>query len=65
MAEPIKPKVKLTDQNGNIYNLLNITMNALRHVGRHADADKMRSEVFSSDSYDKALKIIGEYVEVE
>ncbi len=65
----MKPKtdirVKLTGQDGNIFNLLGIALRALRDGG-HAELCRPLTEaVTSSKSYEEALCRIAEYVEVE
>ena len=65
----MKPKtdihVSLTGQNGNIFNLLGITLRALR-AGGHAEFCKPLTEaVTASKSYEEALCRIAEYVEAE
>ncbi len=65
----MKPKtdirVKLTGQNGNIFNLLGIVLRALRDGG-HSELCKSVTEVVtSSKSYEEVLCRIAEYVEVE
>lgn len=57
-----KVEVKLTGENGNIYNLLAITKKAMTKIGQFDEADEMMKKVFKAGSYDEALGIIGEYV---
>lgn len=62
----IKPTAQLVGENGNIYNLLAIASKALKGAGLDDQAKEMRNKVFSeARSYDEALRIIMEYVEVE
>ena len=60
-----KPECKLIGENGNIFNLIGIASQALRDAGLEEQAAEMRQRIFQSDSYDRALQIIMEYVEVE
>lgn len=60
----MKPTVTFTGENGNIYNLLGIASRALKKVSQRDKATEMRSRVTKSKSYDEALLIIMEYVEV-
>ena len=60
----MKPTVVFTGENGNIYNLLGIASRALKKVSQRDKATEMRSRVTKSKSYDEALLIIMEYVEV-
>ena len=59
-----KPKVKLSGQNGNIFNLLGIATKALRKAGKEVEANKMLKEAVESHSYDEAIQVIMKYVEV-
>lgn len=61
----MKPIVIFTGENGNIYNLLGIASRALKKVSQRDKATEMRSRVTKSKSYDEALLIIMEYVEVD
>ena len=62
--EKVKPKCALIGQDGNIYNLVGIASRTLKMFGMYDEAKEMSSRVFSSHSYDEALNIIGEYVEI-
>jgi hypothetical protein len=61
----IKPRCKLTGEDGNIFNLIGIAARALRHAGLADKATEMSQRVMQSQSYTEALSIIMEYVEVE
>ena len=58
-----KPKVKLTSQNGNIFNLLGLCTRALKKVGMHAESLELTTKVFQSGSYEEALSIMDQYCE--
>lgn len=60
-----KPKVRLIGENGNIFNLLGIASKGLKKEGQYEQAKEMSEKVFGCGSYDEALQIIMEYVEVE
>jgi hypothetical protein len=60
-----KPQVKLIGQDGNIFNLIGIAADALRRANQSEQAKEMTNKVFKSGSYDEALQIICEYVDVE
>lgn len=60
-----KPKCKLIGKNGNIYNLLALAQKALRENGFVEQSTEMRNKIFSCGSYDEALNVIQEYVDVE
>lgn len=60
-----RPKVKLMGKNGNIFNLLAISSQALRKAGYKEEAKEMRDKVTNCSSYMEALNIIYLYVEEE
>ena len=59
-----KPDCALIGENGNIFNLAGIAAGTLREHGMREQAEEMKSRVCSSHSYEEALCIIGEYVNV-
>lgn len=61
----MKPKCKLVGQDGNIFNLTRIASRALKEVGLEEEVAEMVDKITKSKSYDAALRIILEYVEVE
>lgn len=61
----IKPKCKLSGEDGNIFNLVGIASNALKRVGLPERAAEMRNAVYKAMDYSHALAIIADYVEVE
>ncbi len=62
--EKSKPKCPLIGADGNIFNLLGIAARTLRRNGMSNEAKEMSERVTSSGSYDEALNILGEYVEI-
>lgn len=62
-----KPICKLIGQNGNIFNLMGITTRVLKEHNLSEQAEEMKNRIMGgeADSYDKALQIIMEYVEIE
>lgn len=60
-----KPTVELIGQDGNVFNLLGICSKALRRAGQTDKAQEMSQKVMSCGSYDEALQIMMEYVEIE
>lgn len=58
-------RVKLTGQNGNIFNLMGIVLMSLRMNGRRDLCEPLKQAVTSSKSYDEALARIAEFVIVE
>ena len=59
-----KPNCALIGENGNIFNLAGIAAGTLREHGMREQAEEMKNRVCSSHSYEEALCIIGEYVNV-
>ena len=62
--EPIKPDCPLIGQNGNIYNLMGIAGQTLRKHGMEEQAKEMFQRVTQCQSYDSALSVIGDYVNI-
>ena len=60
-----KPVCKLIGEDGNIFNLIGIASRVLEREGLREQAEEMTNRVFDSDSYNNALSIISEYVEIE
>ena len=61
----MKPKCKLIGQDGNIFNLAGIASKVLKKAGQADKAKEMTTRIFACGSYEEALNIIGEYVEIE
>lgn len=61
----MKPKCQLVGHDGNIFNLIGIASRTLKQAGLKEKADEMIKRITDSKSYDEALRIIMEYVEVE
>lgn len=61
---PKKPICKLIGEDGNIFNLMGIASRVLKDAGKKEEAKEMVDRVTSSNSYEEALGIIGEYVEI-
>ena len=59
-----KPDCPLIGQNGNIYNLIGIASDILRQNGQAAQARQMCKRVVQSHSYEEALNVIGDYVNI-
>ena len=59
-----KPDCPLIGQDGNIFNLVGIASRTLKRNGLSAEAAEMTEKVFNSGSYEEALNIIGEYVNI-
>ena len=59
-----RPDCPLIGQDGNVFNLIGIASRTLKENGMSEEANEMSSRVFASESYDEALSIIGEYVNI-
>ena len=59
-----KPKCALIGQDGNIFNLMGIASRVLKENNMREEAKEMSNKIINSHSYDEALSIIGEYVEI-
>ena len=57
-------KVRLTGTDGNVFALISRVSKALREGGHPELVTEMQGKVFSCASYDHALQIFMEYVEV-
>lgn len=55
---------QLTGEDGNIFNLTSIASKALKKYGMKEQSKEMINKVFKAESYEEALMIIDEYVEV-
>ena len=59
-----KPDCPLIGEDGNIFNLLGIAARTLRENGMAEQASEMMKRATASGSYDEALCVIGEYVNI-
>lgn len=64
MQTPKKPDCPLIGQDGNIFGLMGIASRTLKENGLVEQAKEMRDRITASGSYDEALCIIGEYVNI-
>ena len=60
-----KPSVKLVGTDGNVFILIGKVSRALKDAGEFEEARMFQEEVLNALSYDEALRIIMEFVEVE
>jgi hypothetical protein len=60
----MKPKVKLTGTDGNVFALLGRCTQGLKKAGQHEAAKELQEKVFVAKSYDEALQLMMQYVEV-
>lgn len=61
---PEKPNCKLIGENSNIFNLMGIASKTLRQNNMTEQANEMCDRICASGSYDEALCIIGDYVNI-
>ena len=59
-----KPAVQLTGTDGNVFALSGLVSRALKRAGQEAEAKEFTSRLWECGSYDEALVLMGEYVEV-
>ena len=59
-----KPDCPLIGEDGNIFHLVGIAAKTLKRNGMSTEATEMMEKVFGSGSYEEALDIIGEYVNI-
>lgn len=64
VAEKQKPDCELIGQDKNIFNLMGIASRTLRQNGMADEATEMCNRIRESGSYESALCIIGEYVNI-
>lgn len=62
--ERYKPDCELIGEDGNIFNLMGKASRTLKHCGLHSEAKEMCDRIMKSGSYEEALGIIGDYVNV-
>ena len=60
----IKPDCPLIGEDGNTFHIMGIASEALRENGMQEQAEEMRSRILQCQSYDFALSIIGDYVNI-
>lgn len=62
--EGAKPDCPIIGEDGNIFHIMGIASEALRENGMQEQAEEMCSRIFQCQSYDSALSIIGDYVNI-
>ena len=66
LMKSMKPKCRLIGENGNIFNLMGIVSRTLKKSGEPEKADEMiRRVTKEANSYDEALAMLMEYVDIE
>ena len=64
MKQNRKPKCPMIGSDGNVFNLIGLAQKSLLAVNEEDSAKELQERVFQSASYDEALNIMQEYVEV-
>lgn len=64
MQERSKPDCPLIGQNGNVFHLMGLASRTLRENGMDQEAAEMFQRITQCHSYDSALNIIGDYVNI-
>ncbi len=59
-----KPRCKLVGTDGNVFSLMGTVAKTLRKAGLSDQAKEMQEKCFKAGSYDKALAIMAEYVDI-
>lgn len=60
-----KPVCKLIGTDGNVFALIGRVRRVLNEAGQQKEATRMLERCFKARSYDEALQIMMEYVEVQ
>ncbi len=63
-VQRIKPDCPLIGQNGNIFNLMGIASRTLKENSMAEEAKEMCDKIMQSGSYEEAMCILGEYVNI-
>ena len=62
----MKPRCRLIGENGNIFNLMGIVSKTLKEAGESEKAEEMIQRITKeAKSYDEALAMLMEYVDIE
>jgi hypothetical protein len=65
IVERHKPRCQLVGEDGNIFNLIGIATRTLKREGMRKEASEMENRILNgAESYDEALGIIQEYLDV-
>lgn len=62
--QEFKPDCKLIGEDGNVFNLMAIVYRTLQKEGRKDKGEEMQKRVWASQSYNEALHIFMDYVEI-
>ena len=60
----VKPFCKLIGEDGNVFNLLGIVSKTLKRAGYKKEAEEVSKRAWECESYDKALQLFMDYVDV-
>ena len=60
-----KPVVKLTGQDGNVFNIIGLCRRALRREVSEERANEFATKAFNAGSYDEVLQLAMKYCEVQ
>ena len=63
-TETSKPIVNMKNVSDNIFVVAGVAVNALRKTGQQSQADEMWRRVMTATSYNEALNIVQEHVEI-
>lgn len=64
MEQNRKPKCPLIGTDGNVFALIGMTQKSLRAIGEEEQAKEVLDRVINCGSYDEALNIMQEYIDV-
>jgi hypothetical protein len=59
-----KPECKLIGEDGNVFNLIGLASRCLKANGLSNRVSELQARVMSCGSYEQALEVIGEYVDI-
>jgi len=59
-----KPECQLIGEDGNVFNLMAIAGRTLKRAGLREQAKEMQDRILACKSYDEALIIMQDYVEI-
>lgn len=59
-----KPECALIGEDGNIFNLVSKAKKTLKRDKQFENAEELQNRVLASESYDEAIQIIMDYVEI-
>ena len=65
MSDKKRISVKLIGEDGNIFYIMGKVSRELKRNGQSAEATEMCNRIYKSGSYDKALQIVMEYVDIK